>query len=1217
VTFSGSVRYRIVRRLGAGGMGVVYEAYDRERRRRVALKTLSFDDPGAVYRLKKEFRTLADVAHPNLISFYELVREGDTWFITMELIEGETFLSYVRPGRDEQIPSAAGAGAHGILDLELLRSALGQLADGLHHLHEAGKWHRDLKPGNVMVTTEGRVVLLDFGLSAERHPEGPPSVGTGAMGTAIYMAPEQMESGISTPASDWYGVGVMLYESLTGKPPFSGPTMAGIWRKTSEDPLPPEEMVPDVPADLARLCRELLNRDPEGRPSGREVLNRLGMTEDETAASSTPRRRAPTVKGREPHLDVLREAFALSRTGQAVSVYTHGVSGIGKTTLVEHFIERLRGEQEVVVLSGRCYPRESMPYKAIDGVVDSLTRYLHTLSEERLREVLPDEILFLARIFPVLMQAGEDLDYIYPRPDVPDAIELRKRAFSALREMLRTIGEAVPLVLTIDDLQWADADSIALLEDLMRPGSAPPLLLICCFRSEAIDAHPFLSDLLKRGDSDRCRNLPVGRLDTETATELAGLLLEGKAADTLVRSVVEEADGSPFVLEQLARHLRESEEAEAGRATLAVMLDAQIRRSPPGARSLLQTLAVAQHPVDFDVAHAAAGIAGDPRALITPLEIGHLVRSSPDADRIEVYHDRIRETIAAELDDDAKRRIHLRIAQAMRRRGIEDPEALFEHFLGADRTNQAAEQALKAANHAMEALAFDRAARFYRRAIELLPPATVRDQELQARLAEALANAARPVDSADAYLLASEGREAVVALEMKRRAAEQLLFGGHCDRGLEVVRDLLRTAGLKMAPSRNRALVGIMRRLFRLRVRGLRFKERPLAEVPATDLLRIDVCWGVAVGLLLVDSIIAFDFATRHSLMALKAGEPVRVSRGLSLLSGFIASAGGRSKARTDELIEAAGVLAEKVGGPREVALAALSAGGAALLCGEYRRGVDLLLGAEQLLRRRCTGVMWELTTCQSFLLSCLIYLGELSEVSRRLPLMVNDALERGNLLAATEARTRANFGWLAIGEVDRAQWELDEALATWSSRGFHRQHYNALISQANIALYLGDAESAWRRVEKQWTPLRKSLLLRIQVLRTESNFLRARCALAAAAEGHETKRLLRVAGRHAARIESERMPWIDPFAALIRAGARALSGAPDRAREDLVRAANGFDRAEMKLYAAASRRRLGEMTGGSEGESLVTEADETMKGLMVRRPDRLTDVLAPGFPAG
>ncbi len=158
-SFTGTKRFQIVRRLGSGGMRVVYEAYDLKREQRVALKTLFFDDPGAIYRLKREFRTLADVAHRNLITFYELIREGDTWFITMELIEGETFLEYVRPWN----PTESSAQ----LDLTRLRAALAQLVDGVHHLHIAGKWHRDLKPGNVLVTKEGRVVMLDFGISAQ------------------------------------------------------------------------------------------------------------------------------------------------------------------------------------------------------------------------------------------------------------------------------------------------------------------------------------------------------------------------------------------------------------------------------------------------------------------------------------------------------------------------------------------------------------------------------------------------------------------------------------------------------------------------------------------------------------------------------------------------------------------------------------------------------------------------------------------------------------------------------------------------------------------------------------------------------------------------------------------------------------------------------------------------------------------------------------------
>jgi hypothetical protein len=259
--------------------------------------------------------------------------------------------------------------------------------------------------------------------------------------------------------------------------------------------------------------------------------------------------------------------------------------------------------------------------------------------------------------------------------------------------------------------------------------------------------------------------------------------------------------------------------------------------------------------------------------------------------------------------------------------------------------------------------------------------------------------------------------------------------------------------------------------------------------------------------------------------------------------------------------------------------------------------------------------MMWELTTSQSFLMSSLMYLGEIAEVVRRLPLMVAEGLERGNLLLATEARTRVNFGWLATDQVGRAQYELDQALLTWSHQGFHRQHYNALISQANIELYKGDPGLAWQLVEEKWAPLRKSLLLRVQVLRAESHFLRARCALAAAATGSaDQKHLLRIAKRHAAKIARERMAWIDPFAPLIRGAVSAIRGDTESARRDVATAAEGFDKADMRLYAAAAWRRLGQITGADKGAQLVQQAERFMRDQGIPRPDRVTAIMAPGY---
>jgi serine/threonine protein kinase len=213
--FRGNDRFLIRRRLGAGGAGVVYEAYDREREERVALKTLLRSNPTTIYRFKREFRTLAGVAHQNLVSLYELIATDEAWFFTMELVDGVSFLDYVRA------PTASSANAGRV------RAALGQVAKGLAVLHAAGRLHRDLKPSNVLVTRSGRVVILDFGIaselgSAEAHLQ---TIEEGLSGTVAYMPPEQFLGEPMTTASDWYSVGIMLYEALVGRLPFAGDSL--------------------------------------------------------------------------------------------------------------------------------------------------------------------------------------------------------------------------------------------------------------------------------------------------------------------------------------------------------------------------------------------------------------------------------------------------------------------------------------------------------------------------------------------------------------------------------------------------------------------------------------------------------------------------------------------------------------------------------------------------------------------------------------------------------------------------------------------------------------------------------------------------------------------------------------------------------------------------------------------------------------------------------
>ena len=246
--------YELRGELGRGGMGVVYRALHVDRGEVVALKTLQHADPTALYRFKQEFRGLADVVHENLVALYELVSDGAYWFFSMELVEGVQFMEHLRAGGD-------------------LRDTFRQLAEGLAALHAAGKLHRDLKPSNVMVTPEGRVVILDFGLFADVARSGQhQSTERHILGTAAYMAPEQALGRAVSAASDWYSVGVMLYEALTNRLPFEGGSVEVILAKQQSDPPRPGAHATDAPADLDALCVALLARDPAARPRSESVL---------------------------------------------------------------------------------------------------------------------------------------------------------------------------------------------------------------------------------------------------------------------------------------------------------------------------------------------------------------------------------------------------------------------------------------------------------------------------------------------------------------------------------------------------------------------------------------------------------------------------------------------------------------------------------------------------------------------------------------------------------------------------------------------------------------------------------------------------------------------------------------------------------------------------------------------------------------------------------
>ena len=1202
--FRGTDRFRVLRPLGEGGMGVVYAAHDARRDEVVALKTLHFADPGAAWRLKQEFRTLAGVAHRNLIAFYELFADQGDWFFTMELVPGVTFLEFVRPD--------------GNLDESRLRHTLPQLAAGIDAIHAAGKLHRDLKPSNVMVTPDERAVILDFGIATDQPGRGRDAsdVEDGVSGTPAYMAPEQAE-GAAVPASDWYALGCMLFEALTGRLPFEGLFFTVVSAKLTR-PAPRVAAVrPDAPPDLADLCARLMAREPADRPTGDVVLRVLrgeSRSIDGLAGTAGTERAGPGLVGRMGEMESLHAARRAAH-GVAVTTLLHGLSGTGKSTLLDAYVAAAY-QEGAVVLAGRCYVRETVPFKGLDGVLDSLSRWLLALPEPRRAAVASPALAAAGRLFPALgriewLAGGAAVT-------VQDPEQVRRDAVAALRSLLRVVAASGPLVLAVDDFQWGDRDGARLLEALMAAPDPPSLHLVVAFRSDEVAGNPFLEAWATRARAAGARDLVLDALDPAESVALAESLLGHGSADA--RTIAREAGGSPFLIEQLARYrlAAGSTMAEGGAvASMGHMLARRIAELPPGAAALLETLAVAARPLDVLVARDAAGL-DDERPLTTSLLAAHLLRPSGTADHLELYHDKIREAIVAAIPPERLADTHRRLAQAMEAHGGADPVALYEHYLGVGDRARARRYAAAAADGAAEALAFEGAATLYTRAIELATGAGEETLPLEVKLADALAYAGRGLDAADAYLTAARQAASVEALELRRRAADQYLRCGHVGRGFAVVDEVLEAVGVRPTTSRGVALVRLLVRRAAVRLRGLKFREREAATLPPETIRRLDVCWTVSLGLVRLDNLRAADFQTYHLQLALAAGEPYRVARALACEAAFVSVVGSPSRARALRLVEATKVLAQRTGHPHAQGLAHLAEGIVRHFLGEFRTSVTACDHAAPILRERCRGVWWEVDSTTEYSMGSHYLMGAWDEMARRVPPALREAETHGDRYSAAYAGAgRGNVVWLVRDEPDEARRVYETFSAPWANEAYHVPHWWGLCAEAHVDVYQGEGLRAWERFQARWRTLRLSGLLRVQVVRIETRQLRGRSILAAldALPRSEHRRLLGVAARDAAAMLGEGAPWSEALGLLVRAAVAWQRGEPDAAAADLREGLRMAEATDLGAYAAAARRRLGGLLGGSEGADLVRQADDWFAGMGGRRPERLTAMLVPGFP--
>lgn len=1189
-------RFFVLGRLGQGAHGTVYRALDMVLGREVALKVLSADhDTTALYRFKREFRTLRDVVHPNLVRLYELFLTDDPPCFTMELVPGTTIHEHLGLRLGGAAASRGDTAPPPPVEprpapRERVRDVFFQLADAVVAIHATGKVHRDLKPSNVLVTTAGRVVVLDFGLiSADVRHGGDPerTHEASAVGTPGYMSPEQVLDRPLTAAADWYSVGVMLYEALTGVRPFRGTRDQVMARRVAEDPPPPSALVPDVPPELERACLRLLDRDPVRRGDGAVLLAALGRQPTPATRAMAERATAPPFVGRVAELAALAEAFAIARDGDSVVLSLTGPSGIGKTALVRHYLASLAGS-DALVLTGRCHQREAVPYPAIETMVDALANAVAALPAERAAALMPRDIAALARLFPALarVQAVATARALGRVP--ADPAELRRRAVTACAELIQQLADDRLPVVFLDDMQWSNPDTAGLLGELVRYFVGTGALFVLSSRPLDAPAATLpvdtstptvrLTDVAQPSGRSPVvvRDLAVGPLDRAAARALRAAI--GDADDALDDA----AAGTPFLLVELARHRAAA--TGAAPASLDEVLTARLAALDDDARALLAIAAIAGRPLPFAI--AAAGLA-DGLAALTRLTSERLLVGGKAHGEwyVEPSHDRIRTAVLAMLPAARVAALHARLAEALEALPAPPLDELVAHWRAAGAPARAAVHAERAASAAEASLAFRHAAAMYEVALAAAPPPAHR-VALRRRQAECYANVGR-LDAALAALAAAlPDASPAEAIALRRMQVEYALRTGDLRRGLADAQALCDELGAGITLGRTAGAAKLLAEGLARRVRGFGFTRRAPEEISPRERAVVDTLWALTAGLAYVNPALA-RVPQLHLLDAARAlGDPERVARVLCIEIAHTAHGGTKTAAATAAVEAAARALCDEVGRPELAALLEGATGVAAALAGSWR-DADRRLRAAEAQQRDYVGVRWALNLVQFFQPAARWYLGDLAGLIASVPRQLAEAEELGDVHALGGLRTgRGNAYWLVV---DRPADALAMAAAGFDHHPaddeFHLHHYFRAVAVANVDLYRGDAARALAALDATWPRLWRSPLVGLQLTRLEADLLHARAALAAAAsDPHDRAARLRTAHDCLQRVEREGAEWAAPLATLGRGHLAELRGEPPRARAAYAEAARTATAAGMAGFALAARARAATLVGGTAG---------------------------------
>ena len=686
-------RYQIQAHLGTGGMGDVYRVLDLEQDRECALKILNemMDEQAVRRRFHREFQVLNRLQHPRLVRTFAWGFAEERPYFTMEYLPGKTLEKIIA---DQALLARFRA--------SYFFTFVQQIAEGLAYIHAQGAVHRDLKPSNIMVleTEEGiETTILDLGLAKFRHLHSVSITQTGAtIGMAEYMSPEQGKGLWVDHRSDLYSLGVILYEMLTGVPPFSGQNpVSVILKHIRESPPPMGEVNIAVPEQTQQVVLKLLAKESVDRYQSAEELVRAlpsGFVPPDDEQRDVPVKvMRPQFVGRESEMKTLRAMLKDVLVGEQRVVLISGESGVGKSRLVEELLGDARVYNFLCLKSaGR---------------------------EEG------------GQIYGALIDAFQEMANLMGR--VPDPVETDK--FSVMEhwlQLLKRLRQQKPIVFCLEDIQWFDELSLEFLQYVLRdPEPCPFLLCLTCRWSNLEPLSEEIENFIHSNEFAGMTHIQLKNLSQEASRYLAASMLgERSIPPNALQSLFRETGGQPLFVVEAVRTLVNADvvrqdvsgDWEWGEFPETLLSDdisevlyRRITTLSDVPRRVLEYACVFLNDFSFDL--LAAVWRGDELELLDVLDDliaeGLLDACGEDEDRYRFSQGLCRRAIYDRLQGVRRRLLHREIGNVLEK--VEDVEELTEeladHFSAAEERDKAVKYMCLAGKKALKKHAYSQALR--------------------------------------------------------------------------------------------------------------------------------------------------------------------------------------------------------------------------------------------------------------------------------------------------------------------------------------------------------------------------------------------------------------------------------------------------------------------------------------------------------------------------